>query len=443
MAACPVIPPTEHCAASGGMPSLPGVNRFPRLLLACLLASTACVHRDNPQQLRIHQDLPDSGPDLSFALYQSVGVGLRPGHVVELVQDDRILDTLEAEIRQARDSLHLLTSSWQPGEVSERLIRALESRHPGVTCRILVDSLDSPGFTENVEPRLVQAGCEVRTFRPFIGATVVFSDERLEARNHRQLVIRDGHSGLTGGSGMGPAWRREQGPAEAWRDTYVHFAGPAVRQLQRAFAEGWQEAGGGLLPESAFPPLEAQGEARAGFIASTGSPALSHSERMMQVLIASARRRLWLTNACFVPTTATTDMLIRKAREGVDVRILVPGPRHGGPNAVHSAQRAAYDRLLENGIRVWEYQPAPLHARTLLVDDTLAAVGSTNLDPNSSAMLQEGALVVEDSQFARALAVTFERDLMNAVEIRWDWWRRRGLLDRFVYQLPPSSPGCP
>ncbi|HEX8436628.1 phosphatidylserine/phosphatidylglycerophosphate/cardiolipin synthase family protein, partial [Archangium sp.] len=425
------------------MPSLPGVNRFSRLLLACLLASTACVHRDHPQQLRIHQDLPDSGPDLSFALYQSVGVGLRPGHVVELVQDDHILDSLEGEIRQARESLHLLTSSWRSGEVSERLIRALETRQPGVTCRILVDSLDSPGFAEKVEPRLVQAGCEVRTFRPFIGATVVFDDERLDARNHRQLVIRDGRSGLTGGSGVGPAWRREKGPAEAWRDTYVHVTGPAVRQLQRAFAEGWQEAGGALLPDSAFPQLESQGEARAGFIASTGSPALSHSERMVQVLIASARRRLWLTNACFIPTVATTDMLIRKAREGVDVRILVPGLRHGGPHAVLAAQRAAYERLLENGVRVWEYQPAPLHARTLLVDDRLAAVGSTNMEPNSSAMLQEGALVVEDPQLARALAVTFERDLLHAVEIRWEGWRQRGLLERFAYQLPRSTPACP
>ncbi len=425
------------------MPSLPGVNRFPRLLLACLLASTACVHRNHPQLLRVHQDPSDSGTDLSFALYQSVGVGLNPGHVVALVQDDRIIDALEAEIREARESIHLLTSSWRPGEASERLIRALEARQPGVTCRVLVDSLDGPDFTKDVEPRLVRAGCEVRTFRPFIGATVVFADERLEARNHRQLVIRDGRSGLTGGSGVGPAWRREQGPADAWRDTYVHVAGPAVRQLQRAFAESWQEAGGGLLPDSAFPALAAQGEARAGFIASTGSPTLSHSERMVQVLLASARRRLWLTNACFIPSTATVDTLIRKAQQGVDVRILVPGPRHGGTHAVLAAQRAAYDRLLENGIRVWEYQAAPLHARTILVDDRLAAVGSTNLEPNANAMLQEGTLVVEDPQLARSLAVTFERDLMHSAEVRWDWWKRRGLMERFAYKLPSTASGCP
>jgi cardiolipin synthase len=411
-------------------------------LLACLLLGTACIHRDHPQALRVHED--PSGPELSLALYQSVGVGLRPGHVVELVQDERIPESLEAEIRQARESLHLLVSSWQPGEPSERLLRALRERHASVVCRVLVDPFESPGFEDGVRSRLVQAGCEVRTFRPLVGETVVFDDERLKARNHRQLVIRDGRSGLTGGSGVGPSWwRGEKGRSEAWRDTYVHVEGPAVRQLQQAFARDWLEAGGGLLPESAFPQVEPRGEARAGFVASTGSPTLSHSERMVQVLLASARRRLWLTNACFIPSTATVDTLIRKAQQGVDVRILVPGPRHGGTHAVLAAQRAAYDRLLENGIRVWEYQAAPLHARTILVDDRLAAVGSTNLEPNANAMLQEGTLVVEDPQLARSLAVTFERDLMHSAEVRWDWWKRRGLMERFAYKLPSTASGCP
>ncbi|HYO55916.1 phospholipase D-like domain-containing protein [Archangium sp.] len=405
------------------------MNRLPRLLLACLLG-IACVHRDHPQALRIHEDVPGSGPALSLVLYQSVGVGLRPGHVVELVQDARILETLEAEIRQARESIHLLASSWQPGEASERLLRALSERQPGVVCRILVDPIQSPGFQESMGTRLVRAGCEVRAFRPFIGAEVVFADERLEARNHRQLVIRDGRSGLTGGSGVGPAWR----------DTHVHVEGPAVRQLQQAFARDWLEAGGGLLPESAFPTLEPRGEARAGFVASTGSPSLSHSERMVQVLMAAARRRLWLTSACFVPTTATVDTLIRKARAGVDVRILVPG--YEATSGVLAAQRSSYERLLESGVRLWEYKSTLLQARTLVVDDQLAAVGSNNLEPNASAMLEEGALVVEDAPLARALADSFERDLSHAVEIRRDGWRKRGWLDRVGSQLPPSATGC-
>ncbi|WP_375766685.1 phosphatidylserine/phosphatidylglycerophosphate/cardiolipin synthase family protein [Archangium gephyra] len=415
------------------------MNRLPRLLLACLLG-TACVHRDYPQSLRVYDDIPDSGPALSLALYQSVGVGLRPGHVVELVQDAAIPERLEAEIRQARESIHLLASNWRTGAASERLLKALSERQPGVVCRILVDPLHSPGFQEAVGTRLVQAGCEVRDFRPFVGAEVVFNDERLQARNHRQLFIRDGRSGLTGGSGVGPEGSDAKKPADTGRDTYVHVEGPAVRQLQQAFARDWQEAGGGLLPESAFPTLEPRGEAHAGFVASTGSPSLSHSERMVQVLMAAARRRLWLTNACFVPTAATVDTIIRKAREGVDVRILVPGDE--ATSGVLAAQRASYERLLESGVRLWEYRSAPLYARTLVVDDQLTAVGSNNLEPNASAMLEEGALVVEDAPLARALADSFERDLAHAVEVRRDEWRERGWLDRVGSALPPSATGC-
>lgn len=420
------------CAPGGRVPSLRRVNPLSRPLLACLLASTACVHRDTPLQLRIHDDLPSSGPELSFALYQSVGVPLRPGHTVQLVQDERILATLEEEIHQAHESLHLLVSGWQPGEDSERLLRALAGRPPGVVCRVLVDPLDSPRFHTEVEPRLVQTGCEVRGFRPLVGSAVVFADERLDARNGRQLLIRDGRVGLTGGSGVG----------EARRDTYVRVEGPAARQLQQTFARSWQESGGGLLPASAFPALEDRGEALAGFVASTGSPTLSYSERMVQVLLASARHRLWLTNGCFVPTMATVDTLIRKAQEGVDVRVLVPGVHPQDTHGVLAAQRSTYERLLENGVRLWEYQPSTLGARTVVVDEHLVAVGSTNLEPNSNASLEEGSLVVEDASLARALAASFEEDLSRSVEIRRDAWRKRGYIERFYSRLPSSVTGC-
>ena len=410
------------------------MHRFSLTLLACLLSVTACVHRDHRQRLRIHEDLPASGMPFAFALYQSVGVGLRPGNEVTLVQDERIPEVLDEEVRQAGESLHLLVSIWRPGEPSARLLRTLAGRKPGVVCRVLVDPLLSPDFFETVKPQLVQTGCEVRAYRPFVGDEVVFTDERLEARNHRQLVVRDGRSGLTGGAGVGSN--------DPWRDTYVHVEGPAVRQLQQAFARDWLEAGGGLLPESAFPELQARGEARAGFIASVGSPSLSHSERMMQVLMAAARQRLWLTNACFIPTTATLDTLMRKAREGVDVRVLVPGLARTAAPGVLEAQRSLYERLLESGVRLYEYQRAPLQARTLVVDEQLVSVGSTSLEPNSNAMLEEGALVVEDASLAGSLAAAFERDLTHAVEVRKSEWRERGWLQRFSYELPITAIGC-
>jgi cardiolipin synthase len=408
------------------------VRRILFLLLACLPASMACVHRDKPQDLHLRDDLSAPGTDVSLALRQSVGVGLRPGHSVQLLQDEQILQALEEEIRSARESLHLLASPWVEGAASQRLTAALAARQPGVACRILVDPLHSPGFEEHVKPRLAGTGCEVRAFRPFPGAVVTFADERVEARNYRQLLIRDGRVGLTGGAGVGPAWR----------DTYVRVEGNATRELQQAFAESWHEAGGALLPDSAFPPATASGEARAAFVASTGSPSLSHTERLTQLLIASARGRLWLTNGCFVPSSATLNMLMLKARKGVDVRVLVPGPGHGTNPRALAAQRSLYERLLEAGVRVWEYQPSRLQARTVLVDERLAAVGSMNLELHAHATLEEGALVAEDPRLAHTLAETFEKDLASAVEIRREEWQRRSLFERFNTPLPRSDGGC-
>jgi len=392
----------------------------------------ACVHRDNPKDFHLRDDLSAPGADVSLALHQSVGVGLRPGHSVQLLQDEQILLALEEEVGSARESLHMVASPWLAGAASERLTAALAARRPGVFCRVLVDAFHSPGFEEQVAPRLARTGCEVRAFRPFPGAVVTFADERVEARNYRQLLIRDGRVGLTGGAGVGPAWR----------DTYVRVEGAATRELQQAFATSWHEAGGSLLPDSAFPPPTASGEARAAFVASTGSPSLSHSERLTQLLIASARGRLWLTNGCFVPSRATLDMLIHKARRGVDVRVLVPGPGHGANPRALAAQRSLYERLLEGGVRIWEYQPSRLQARTVLVDERLAAVGSMNLELHAHATLEEGALVAEDPGLAHTLAETFERDLASAVEVRREEWRSRGLFERFTAPLPRSDGGC-
>jgi cardiolipin synthase len=215
----------------------------------------------------------------------------------------------------------------------------------------------------------------------------------------------------------------------------VWVQGPAVRGLQVAFAQNWQEAGGSLLPAEAFPEqIPSEGEARAGFVASTGGPVLTDAERMMLLAIASARERLWIANSYFIPTGPIRDMLIAKVKEGVDVRVLVPG-RHHDIAPVHAGQRASYAPLLESGVRIWEYEVSMMHSKTLLVDGRLSVVGSTNMDPLALRVSEEGSLVVEDEELAAQLARAFEEDLRHSREVRWDSWRRRGLLKRVVEKV--------
>ncbi|MFY0582643.1 phospholipase D-like domain-containing protein [Cystobacter fuscus] len=150
---------------------------------------------------------------------------------------------------------------------------------------------------------------------------------------------------------------------------------------------------------------------------------------MTLLAIASAKRRLWISNSYFIPTGAMQDMLIAKVKAGVDVRVLTPGDRHHDVGPVLAGQLAIYDRLLEHGVRIFEYQVSMMHSKTLLVDDELCVVGSTNLDPLALSA-EEGSLVVDDARMAGQLAQAFEEDLKHSVEVRWDSWRRRGLFKR-------------
>src|SRR5690606_10010975 len=308
-------------------------------------------------------------------------------------------------------------------------LRALGNRRRGVACRVLVDPFQSQRFDE-VALRLSALGCEWRISRPIEGALRRLDVRTMLARNHRKIVIRDGRSGITGGFGIWRSWLGDGRTPEAWRDTAARVEGPAVREMQLAFSQNWQEAGGNWLPGSAFPELSAAGASEAAFIASSPGVTISEAVRLTAVTVAAARERLWITNSYFIPSTALVDMLVRKAREGVDVRILVPG-RHMDMAPVHAAQRSTYQRLLEAGVRIWEYEVSMLHAKTMVVDGELAVVGSISLAPVSMQSADEGAIVIWDRAFTRQLAGDFERDLRHSREIMREGWSQRGLLDRF------------
>ncbi|WP_224368563.1 phospholipase D-like domain-containing protein [Hyalangium versicolor] len=402
-------------------------------MILLLSVCVSCAYPNHRHDLRIRH-VPEGPEGVSQAFFQSTGVALDPGNRVELVKNGRIFDAIEEEIRAARSSIHLLSYIWRPGEPSDRLIRALSERQPGVACRVLVDPLGSVNF-QSVAPRLEAVGCETRLFRPIQGAIASLDLQRMLARMHRKLVVRDGEVGITGGWGIWKSWMGDARNAEEWRDTNVRVWGPVVREMQQAFAENWQEAGGDFLPPECFPQLASVGEARAGFIGSTGETYLSDGRRMTMVAIAAARHRLWIANSYFIPTDDIRDMLILKAKEGVDVRVLVPG-RHHDVSPVHAGQRASYAKLLEGGVRIWEYELSMMHSKVILVDDEVSVIGSTNMDPLSLGTVEEGSLVVQDAELAAAVAASFEEDLVHSRQIHARGWRQRGLIRKLAEQFP-------
>jgi cardiolipin synthase A/B len=359
---------------------------------------------------RLRQPIPAGASHFSSALYQSVGVRMSSGHRVDLVDNGRVFDVLVAEIDRARVSVNIVLYIWEDGAASDRIVAALAARaRAGVRCRILVDAVGSPDFSEKLGPTLGLCGCEVRIFRPSLPNAGL-------ARNHRKIVIIDGVVGLTGGFGIRDNWLGDGCTDGAWRDTSVCFAGPAAAEAQQAFAENWQEAGGPLLPLEDFPPPESVGPARLAFVSSTASPVVTRAERLTQLLITAATKRLWIANAYFVPSRAILDKLGAKAAEGVDVRVLVAGQKSDSRTSF-GAQQFHYGSLIDRGVRVREYQPSMLHSKTMIIDDHLVLVGSVNLDPLSLNTLDEGALVVENPRFVAAIAKTYLDDCARAEPI--------------------------
>lgn len=350
----------------------------------------------------IHATPSSSGEDFGSALYQSLGVRLVTGHSVSVLQNGAVFDELVRQIDSARTSVNVVMYIWEKGVASDRVVQALVARaRAGVRCRIVVDDVGSPDFVKTVQPALANAGCEVRIFRPLPGASKL-------ARNHRKLVIVDGRAAVTGGFGIRDNWLGDGIHGGSWRDSNVLFTGPAVHAAQQAFAENWQEAGGALLPVEDFATSDASAPVRAAFVGSSQG-VVTRAERLTQLMIAAAAHRLWIANAYFVPSRAILELLKAKARSGVDVRLLAPY-KNSDSKTAFGFQHVEYGDLLKAGVKIWEYTPSMMHAKTMLVDDELALVGSINLDPLSLNQLEESALVVQDRAVADQLSRAFRAD---------------------------------
>lgn len=393
---------------------------FWRVMSVALLIGVGCsCTHESSRAFQIRSLVPDEQPAFEAAVYQTTGTRLTNGHSIEVINDGRVFDVIAQEIRAAQQSVNVVVFIWRPGAASEPIVQALTERaRAGVKCRVLVDPVGSIDFEEKVKPVLDEAGCHTHFFRPLP------ADENL-ARNHRKIVITDGRSGVTGGFGIHDSWIGDGDSPKEWRDVNARVRGPVVSQMQQAFAENWQEQTGELLPVEDFPYLQeapiqpAGGElsgARAAFISSTANPEVTTAERITQLMVQRARKRLWIAQSYFTPNDPLRELLIERARAGVEVRVLAPGNKNDHPE-ITALQRATYDELLPAGIRIWEYQPSMMHAKTMLVDDDLALIGSINYDFLSFSFLEEGSLLIQDAATAEELARIFEDDLTRSKEI--------------------------
>jgi cardiolipin synthase len=356
-----------------------------------------------------------------------------PGNAVDiLLNGEQIFPAVVDAIRSARRTIAYAQYSYEDGPVARDIAEALAERcRAGVGANVLLDSFGALEMPERYVQLLRRSGCHVAYFHP-ISKTIL---DRANNRNHRRILVVDGRVGFTGGSGVSRKWMGNGRVQNHWRDTDVRVQGPVVEYLQGAFAENWLQASGMVLGgEPYFPrPLVPGGPVHAQVVRSSPGGGSFAMYTLFLLAIASARRSVYITNPYFVPDDKMRETLTGAARRGVRVAILVPGPIDH--NLVRQASRAQFGALLRVGIEIHEYGPALLHAKTMVVDDVFATVGSTNLDNRSFALNDELNLVVYNRTVARQLEQIFVDDLARSTRLDYRGWRARGVLDRTLELL--------
>jgi cardiolipin synthase len=350
------------------------------------------------------------------AYARATGAALVKGNAVRLLKDaaENYPAWLEA-IASARRTIHFESFIIHDDEVGEQFADALCAKaREGVRVRVVYDWLGAIGKTSrSFWRRLRESGVEVRGFNPprFDEPFGWFN------RDHRKMISVDGRVGFVMGLCVGHDWvGNKEKSIDPWRDTGVEIRGPALADLERAFARVWETACGEKIPREDLPEceeIEEQGTTALRVIAT--EPNAVGLYRLEQLVAAGARRYLWLTDAYFVGTTMYVQALRAAAQDGVDVRLLVPSA--SDIPIVSALSRVNYRALLGAGVRVFEWNGPMIHAKTAVVDGKWARVGSTNLNVASWMGNWELDVTIEDEDFAKQMEEMYCRDLENSTEI--------------------------
>lgn len=359
--------------------------------------------------------------------------GLPPtaGNAVELLTDNEsTFDRIEAALQAAQRSIWSEYYIIQNDETGRRFLDLLAERaRAGVEVKLIYDALGSSAVAPEKLLELQAAGAQVRAFQPMNPLRRRFA---VHLRNHRKLVVVDGAIGFTGGMNVGDEYsgrRRRQG-LQCFRDSHLELRGPAVAELAEAFREDWAFSGGGALRKPHAVAAAATPGSLVAIVPSGPDQEHNASALVHFSAIASARRRVWLSTGYFIPDEPTMSALVSAALRRVDVRLLLPTIASSDVKTAAYAARWYYGKLLRGGVRIFEYEPAMLHGKTLVADGQIAVVGSANVDLRSYRLNFEVGALVNDAEFAATLERRFVRDLARATEVTLEQlarqgWRRR------------------
>jgi cardiolipin synthase len=384
------------------------------------------IKRQRMRRARSHVTLPqaegavlgEEARELARLGQASTGLPITTATDVRLLVDGAAtFDALLADVHAARHQVHLEYYIFAADATGAALRDALieRARH-GVVVRLLLDAVGSSGCPRRFLAPLLDAGGEVAWFHPMRFGRI-WKRPWLNLRTHRKIVVIDGRVAFTGGINVTDE-ENERIRRDAYRDLHMRLEGDCVRSLQQVFVEDWAYATGTrdfiasvahVMPPAQPGPLQAQ------VLASGPDSPWEAIHRMHVAAIHSARQRVWLATPYFVPGSAALMALTSAALSGLDVRLLVP--KVSDSRLVTFAARSYFDELMLAGVRIYEYGPRMLHTKAVLVDDSLAIIGSANFDARSFRLNFEVSMMFADADIAARLAGLIEGEFANAPRV--------------------------
>ena len=357
------------------------------------------------------------------------------GHRVTLLRDGkRAFPAMLDAIADARRQVLLEMYWFDSDEVGRCFARALiEAARRGAEVAVIYDSLGSWEADPEMFDELRAAGVGVIEYNPLGPWKKRFRVGRLTRRDHRKILVVDGRIGFTGGINLADVWKPEEEGGGSWRDDMVCIEGPCVGGLLECFHHTWQGEGGSPLKQLATAPCEVEGKLAVRVL---GENFRRHRREIAAAYLYNiyrAEQRVWLSNSYFVPDPRVFRALTQAARRGVDVRVILPG--ESDVPIVRHASRAMWGGLMRRGVKIYEWIPSILHAKSAVIDGSWSTVGTFNLDYLSLRNNLEVNVAVRDESFGELMEESFRSDLEHCREVDAHEFLFRPLGDRLLELL--------
>jgi cardiolipin synthase len=393
--------------------------------LAVIVGGLLLLAQDQ-QTLTVRSAVSAEDPAHPAYLSALVGAALSEGNrYIVHTNGHQFFPAMLKAIQGARRRISFESYIYKSGtSIAEEFTRALEeAARRGVTVNLVLDAVGAQSLSQDDLKRLRSAGCTVALFN----SPTWYSLEEVNYRTHRKILVVDGEIGFTGGAGVDDQWKGNARNRDEWRDTQIEVRGPLARLLEAGFYENFVETAGVVAPvlDERVSPKDTEG---ASFVVRSSPTGGSNDlKRLYLLAIGSARKTLDITTPYFVPDESTLWSLRDAIRRGVRIRLLVESDITDAM-PVKYASRHYYERLLELGMEIYEYQPTMMHTKALVVDGIWSMFGSANFDNRSLELNDELNVGVTSRDLAARLLQDMEADLKVSHRLELAAWRQRPLL---------------